>query len=672
MTKRHTFFAVFVYRKIFFQNLGLLLLFFLLLLPCLERVVSFYDQDAVWRGSLRVEDGINKDLKYVKNQVAEISQISDIATFIQNKNAFELLSILQDETKKRQLSGALATDDDGVVIVRSKMVSERGDYFFDNNPAGRKLSNNEEPTSVERLAVWPLGIESGHLIKKNGVIVGSIVGMKILDDRYAVSLKEKTLPSDAEMIIYSKEKGVIGSSFDPSLKQILTANFNTGTKWMDWVNKGNTFKIGGMTYLAKNIRLLGTEETMGSIIVFYPLRHTLVGVGAGFVAVILFIIFFVILRFIRKRDLCRSFFFILFICCLFVFGTVFSFSLFLLNKNVVVVLQTPYTLYNSTVDIEPSFGIFSMEEEHRVTIRVETGGEPINVANIEMSYDPEKIEVNEIITANSFCDPDFFLKKNIDENNGKISIVCGIKFPGFFGTTGIIAELLIQPRGESETSLVFNEGTRILASDGLGTDVLRQSIGGSYQFIEKRKETAGSYFTTVFSPTHPNTERWYNNNSPRFTWKGEEGSQYAFSLDTASTSALHFYGGITKEREVIFTNLSDGVYYFHIAQIKKGSEALGPITTKKVMIDMTPPEIPTIRASESNVPTGQIVRVEFGSKDSLSGLQKNFYVKFNGGLFLPLTSPLMIAYPKGHHIIIVRAFDVAGNYSDGSIPINAY
>jgi hypothetical protein len=90
------------------------------------------------------------------------------------------------------------------------------------------------------------------------------------------------------------------------------------------------------------------------------------------------------------------------------------------------------------------------------------------------------------------------------------------------------------------------------------------------------------------------------------------------------------------------------------------------------MIDMTPPDAPKILTSETDVPAGQVVRVEFSSKDGLSGLQKNFYVKFNGGLFLPVSSPLIIAYPKGHHTIIVRAFDIAGNYSDGSIPINAY
>jgi hypothetical protein len=501
LSRRHTLFSVFSDSKIFFVNFGLLILFFVLFLPFLGRAVSFYDQDAVWRGSVRVEGGIANDAKYVGTQTSEIARISDVVTFIQNGNVLNLLSVLQDEAKNKKLSGVIAIGDDGVVIARTVMVAERGDYFFDTNPVGRKLANKEETTSVERLMAWPLGIESGRLIDRGGETVGAVVGTLFLDDAYAQSLKEKYIPEDAEIIFYSNEKGIAGTTFDPSLKQILDANLNTGTRWTSWIDKGYTFRIGDTDYVAKDFSLAGvesasntgsgtTKEETGKAVVFYPLHHTLISAVAGLSAVVLFVIFFVCLRLIRKKDFCKSFFFILFLCCVLVFGVVFSSTVILLNQNVVMILKTPYTIYNTVLELEPSSVLFDRGSEHRIAIRAITGGEAINAVNIELSYDPAKIEINDIITVNSFCDSDLFIEKGVDKQNGKVKISCGVKFPGFLGGTGIVAELGIQPLGESQTSLRFDGETRVLASDGLGTDVLRQSIGGVINLwrVKKRPE----------------------------------------------------------------------------------------------------------------------------------------------------------------------------------------
>ncbi|MCK9351669.1 MAG: cache domain-containing protein [Candidatus Paceibacterota bacterium] len=670
LTRRHTLFAIFWDRKILFLNAIFLILFFILLLPALRSVVSFYDQNAVWRGSLLVEKGIENDKKNAEKHVSEIAKISDLATFIERRDVLNLLSVLQDEVQIRQLSGMIATGKDGVVIARTEMIADRGDYFFDIDAVGRQLAKEKETTSIEQLSAWPLEIESGRLIKKDGQLVGAIIATHSLDDRYAKALKHRYLPSDAEVIFYSAEKGVVASTFDPSLRQILAANFNTGTTWESWVNKGYIFSIGNTSYLVKDIPLNGAEEMTGKAIVFYPLHHTLVSVVSAVSAVLLFLLYFVFLRILRKKDLCKSFFFILALCSFIVFGVVFAATVFFLNQNVVALMKTPYTVYNSTLELEPSFGVFEMESEHRIAIRVVTGGEAINAVNVEMTYDPEKLEINDIITVNSFCDPELFLEKNIDKEKGKITIACGTKFPGYTGGVGTVAELRIQPLGEFETSLVFNEETQVLASDGLGTDVLRQTTGGNYQFLGSAKDPADRDGIIVFSPTHPNAERWYGKNSVRFIWKGEENAQYVCALNKSAFA--DFSGKIpTKHLEKTFSDLSDGAYFFHIA-VQKEDGTIGPVTTKKIMIDLTPPEIPKILASENNVKSGHIVRVEFGSSDVLSGLQKNFYVKFNGGMFLPVSSPMLIAYPKGVHEIIVRAFDNAGNFSDGSISVRAY
>jgi hypothetical protein len=668
ISKRQMFFSN---RKKIFQNIGFFALFSIVLVPFLGYAVSFYDQDVVWRESLRIKDAIADDAKYVEMQTDEISRIPDVFAFVKRKDERNLLSVLNDEAKKRKLSGIIATGSDGVVIVRTFMVADRGDYLFDTDPVGRKLAKKEETTSIEKLMAWPLGIESGHLITKNGETVGAIIGKLFLDDEYAQTLKEKHLSKGAELIFYSHEDGIIGATFDLSQKQTLKASLNTGTRWISWVDRGYTFKIGNNDYIAKTITLSGVEEEVGKAVVFYPLHRTLASAISGLTAAFLFLVFFVGFYYVRKKNRNRSFFLISFVCGFLIFGAVFFFTAFLWNQNIITVAKTPYTIYNAVLGFEPSSGLFSMESEHRIAIRAVMGGEVVNAVNIQISYNPAEVEINDIITVNSFCDPDLFLEKSVDKKNGKIKIACGTKFPGFAGVSGTIAELEVQPLGAGETSFQFDDGTRVLASDGLGTDVLRQAIGGSYQFVESQKKP-GDASITVYSPTHPNAERWYNKDTVRFTWKTSDGSRYVYSLDKEIASTRLFRNSTTKSGEVIFSNVPDGIYYFHMAKIQNTDEMPGPVTVQKIMIDTTPPITPMISTSEPSGRAGQVERIEFLSKDAQSGLQKNFYVKFNGGVFLPLTSPLLIAYPKGHHTLVVRAFDNAGNYSENSLPINAY
>ena len=113
----------------------------------------------------------------------------------------------------------------------------------------------------------------------------------------------------------------------------------------------------------------------------------------------------------------------------------------------------------------------------------------------------------------------------------------------------------------------------------------------------------------------------------------------------------------------------DGIYDFYL-QAEDANGKRGPISSFTIMVDSIPPSPPEIKASSKTVKKGDIVRLDFTSKDALSGLQSRFYVKINEGVFLPTQPPFYIPFlESGEYPIVIRVFDKANNFSDSSIVI---
>jgi hypothetical protein len=404
------------------------------------------------------------------------------------------------------------------------------------------------------------------------------------------------------------------------------------------------------------------------MLILYPAGYT---VQAAIFSLIVALIFALIVFYFhtrgatKKRRVIERI--ILIICSLIVLAAAFSIDRSLLYNHSLSIQKPPYTIYNSTLILDPSFAVWSRSSEQRVAIDVLTGGEAINAVQIDLTYDPARIRVADIITADSFCAPEMFLEKSIDNERGEVRVVCGLPSPGFSGLSGNVVTLGLQPLKEGDMTLHFSTDTQILANDGLGTDVLRLATDGSYRVIDRSVIYNSTSSIPVFSPTYPNSARWYNEPSGLFTWITSNGYHYLYSLDNVPTVSVLAGASTTSADSVSFSGLTDGIYYFHIAPVKNGINSA--VSNYKVMIDTTPPLQPTIKASETTVSEGEVIRLAFESQDNSSGLQGNYYVRFDDSVFLPAASPLSISLPIGTHIITVRAFDRAGNFADGNIKI---
>ena len=86
---------------------------------------------------------------------------------------------------------------------------------------------------------------------------------------------------------------------------------------------------------------------------------------------------------------------------------------------------------------------------------------------------------------------------------------------------------------------------------------------------------------------------------------------------------------------------------------------------------MTPPTITAMKISKDTVTAGEVVRFSFGAEDSVSGVQKNYYVNISNNLFLPVGQELFVPFlTEGDQTIVLRVYDNAGNYIDKSQTIH--
>ncbi len=621
----------------------------------------------------QAQNGLKQELNYASAKIKETANSENIKNFIISKDLFNLLAIARDIKEQSELERILITDDQGLVLTRSASISSRGDYVFQSTAWGRKLSNQESFASIEAGAIIHLALIAGEPIKSGDKIIGAIVGGFEPNNDYAKKFKNKYLPPKHEVAFYSRNTGLTGTSFaDPKTIEILNTNYlNPGS---DWIQKGVTNQriiINKQRFLVKNLEFNGLEDSPGGMLIFYPEPYQLLLWGASSLIALLFIILIILICPSKSKKCLKKKYLLLGICIVIVFIISLLTNKHNLDEQSINIPSPQYTIYNSTLNLDPAYGIFNKNFDYRIGIKLSTGGENINTAQTVLKYDPKKIKVKEILTINSFCSNNLFLEKEIDNQNGIIKIACLVPNPGFSEKSGLVAELLIEPLENGSFNLQFTSDSQVLANDGLGTDVLRASIGGSYQIVNsKNLDDPNSSEFLLSSPSNPNSEIWSNNNNPRFIWRNISGYRYLYEINQSPDQISFENLKMASTNSVIFRNLKDGVYYFHLAGEK--NKVVGTVSSFKIKIDQTPPAPPNILSSDIRVPAGQIVRLKFESSDNLSGLERGFYIKIDDGLFFPTGSSLFTAFSRGSHEITVRVFDLAGNYADNSLSLEVY
>ncbi|MCK5061377.1 hypothetical protein KAR28_02410 [Candidatus Parcubacteria bacterium] len=668
-------------RDFFLLVAGAFLCFAFFLFLFFTNGVLYWQNQRIFEKEIRLVNSVlQNSLFQLKEQAMGLSESEDITEYIKKKDILNLVSLLDEEKKNRPFKMITAVDKDGIVLSRTEQLSRRGDYLFHITPWGRVVAEGKTVEVIEEGIISPLILIAGHPVVDGDEFIGAMFSGQALDDAYAERLQEQHLHFGSHIIFYSRNEGIIGNSFKNSeTRELLAANFNTGSNWIQ-SNTGaegyRSVEISGKKYFLGSIVFPGLEESPGGALIFYPQGIVSMSIVPPlFLSALFFLALFAWL-YGKHQITCANLTYVVSFCCV-IFCITFLTKVFLFDSRFIKPLYISGladTIYNSTLELEPRYSIFDKSFNHILAIKILPGGEAINAVRAIVRYDPEKIQVEEIITSKSFCrrtGADLFIEKIIDNKRGEVIVSCGLPNPGFSESHGIVAELVVKPLETGITNVRFDQASRVLANDGLGTDVLRAVTNASYYIADyqERNEDIELYEPLiVFSPTHPNSEEWYDKKDVYFSWLGNDQLEYAYLFNQQATGTPDIRQ-FTEDKSLRFSVKADGIYYLHIAPVKAG--IIGPTRNYKVKIDATPPHKTDIRASEVVIKSGDVVRFEFSGEDEMSGLQSNYYyVRIDNSTFLPTKTPLYVPFIEpGKHPVTVRMFDNAGNFKDTGVEI---
>jgi hypothetical protein len=95
---------------------------------------------------------------------------------------------------------------------------------------------------------------------------------------------------------------------------------------------------------------------------------------------------------------------------------------------------------------------------------------PINTVQVDLSYDPQTLEVVEVSTHKSFAT--VFIEKEIYNEIGFMRLTGGLPNPGFQQENGVFGTVYFRGKSAGITEIVFLPTSVVLANDGKGTNIL--------------------------------------------------------------------------------------------------------------------------------------------------------------------------------------------------------
>jgi hypothetical protein len=334
---------------------------------------------------------------------------------------------------------------------------------------------------------------------------------------------------------------------------------------------------------------------------------------------------------------------------------------------------------DAILSISPNTGSYSVGTILSVGVYVSSPTQSINAISGTINFSANELEVVSITKSNSIID--FWVQEpSFSNSEGHVYFEGVILSPGFIGSKGQVVLVNFKTKSSGTALLSFSSGS-ILANDGLGTNIFKESGSAVFDIQKSSKpvsqqQESGPIFAAntssntslvpnISSLSHPDQDKWYNNTTANLSW--------IVPSDVVSVSLL-----INKQEDsvpyVIYTppisnkeipNLDDGIWYFH-SQFKD-SAGWDKVGHYRIKIDTQSPQNLSVEFPEGEEIYTSKPTIILDSTDNISGID---YYK------ITINSDSIIVYPKdlssnnfyvlpsqsaGKKTVLVEVFDKAGN-----------
>lgn len=309
----------------------------------------------------------------------------------------------------------------------------------------------------------------------------------------------------------------------------------------------------------------------------------------------------------------------------------------------------------ATVRIVPQEQTVYVGDTVKVDILLDTDGELLNAGDIIVTYDTTILEAKNVTRGNSI----FTLWTEEPRiENGSVSFQGG-KPLGFSGENNIIGQVLFTVMSPGITTLTFNDETRVLKHDGLGSKADLRFASAIFTTAE-----FPDTLPVLISTSHAESGVWYPKETFIVSWDTVEDADYSY-LITQDPFAEADTLPDDPVGKIKFTGLTDGTWYFTL-RTKLPDEAWSPSIRYLVLNDRTLPHEFSIERARDPLTVDGNYFISFSTTDDISGIS-HYEIREGEEAFHIELSPYVLKDQKLRSGVEVRAYDHAGNYTSAYI-----
>jgi len=163
--------------------------------------------------------------------------------------------------------------------------------------------------------------------------------------------------------------------------------------------------------------------------------------------------------------------------------TLISFGLVFGESKILFKMGFPPTPKTVSFVIPPK-GQYRLGEIFPLKIEIVGIKVPINAAQADLGFNPERLEVVDVSTQDSFAN--IFVQKEINNEAGWVRLTGGLPNPGFFSDHGLFGTVYFKGKSPGVTKIEFLPSSMVLANDGRGTNVLKEFSAVSYLILPEK------------------------------------------------------------------------------------------------------------------------------------------------------------------------------------------
>ena len=339
----------------------------------------------------------------------------------------------------------------------------------------------------------------------------------------------------------------------------------------------------------------------------------------------------------------------------------------------------PLAAFAANLSFSPSSGSYNVGSTFSVSVYTSSTDQAMNAASGVISFPADKLEVTSVSKTGSIFslwvqDPSF------SNDAGTVTFEGIVLNPGFTGGSGKIVTVTFRVKAAGSADLSFSSGS-VLANDGSGTNILSGLGTADFDLVSSEQtvtpkvpqpESNNSGLPIapeIVSSTHPDPTKWYQNPNPDLSWcLPSDVTAVQVLLGTKSDSVpTVLYSPPISEKKL--DSVSDGAWYFSVRF--RNAAGFGDTTHFGLNIDTEKPETFDITQVSDSDTTSPKVSFIFNATDKTSGID-HYEINMDGKDADNWTDDGSHVYKTdllapGHHIMIAKAVDKAGNSRSNSV-----